>query len=121
MGTYTTIAKVKARFEDYDTSLSDANIEEFINTAEGIIDVIMKKTARGSKKDFNFDSAKHGIIEDTASTMAAFNCLNAQPTGQTGTITSAKASLIGDFLWATFKRNILYLSDSRTVNYLVGL
>ena len=121
MVTYTSATKVKSRFEDFDTDLTDAKINEFINTAEGIIDAVMRKSARGSKKDFTFDADKHGIIEETASTLAAFNCLTFQPTGQTATITAARASLIGDFLWATSRRNLKLLGDMRIVKYLGGL
>lgn len=119
--TYTTAAKVKSRFEDFDTGLSDSKIEEFINTAESLIDAVMRKTARGSSSNFTFSSAKHGLIEETASVLAAFNCLTFQPTGQSATITAARASLIGDFLWATSRRNLRLLGDSRIINYLAGL
>ena len=118
MVTYTSAAKVKSRFEDFDTSLSDSQIEEFINTAESLIDSIILKTARGEDADFEFDSEKHGLIEETASVLAAFSCLTFNPTGQTATITAARASLIGDFLWATARRNLKLLGDSRTVKYL---
>ncbi len=67
MVTYTTADKVKSRFEDFDTDLSDAKIIEFILTAESIIDCAMMQTARGSTKAFIFSAAKHGIIEDAAS------------------------------------------------------
>ena len=121
MTTYTTAAKVKSRFEDFDTGLSDAKIEVFINTAEGIIDAVMMSTGRGSKKDYTFSSAKHGIIEDTASALAAFNCLNAQPTGESATISSARAGLMASLFWATFRRNIKIMGDSRVQKYLKEL
>jgi len=119
--TYTTVAKVKSRFEDFDTDLSDPEIEEFINCAEGIIDAVMKKKGRGTSKDYTFDSTKHGLIEDTASVLAAFYCLSAQPTGQSSAITSARASLMGDFFWATARRNLILLSDDRIIKYLINL
>lgn len=121
MATYTTAAKVKARFQDYDTDITDAQINVFINTAESFIDCVMKKSARGSNADFTFKSSLHGIIEETASVLAAFNVLTVQPTGQSGTITAARASLMGDFLWATGRRNLKFLADSRVVIYLEGL
>lgn len=121
MVTYTTATKVKSRFEDFDTDLSDSEINQFITTAESVIDVVMKKSARGSKPNFTFSSAKHGIIEETASTLAAFSCLSSQPTGQSGNISSARASLMGSFYWAIFRRNLRILSDERVVKYLEGL
>ncbi|KKL78730.1 hypothetical protein LCGC14_2021930 [marine sediment metagenome] len=121
MGTYTTAAKVKSRFEDFDTDLSDAKIEVFIITAESLVDLAMRKTARGSDADFSFDSKKHGILEETTSVLAAFSCLAAQPTGQSGNISSARAALMGDFFWAQARRNLKYLNDERNVKYLAGL
>lgn len=119
--TYTTAAKVKSRFEDYDTSLADSAIEEFILTAESVIDCVMRQTARGSSTDFTFDADKHGIIEETASCLAAFACLTSQPTGETDLISSARAGLMGSFLWATFRRNLRMLGDERIQKYLKGL
>ncbi len=121
MVTYTTAAKVKSRFEDFDTDLSDSEIEEFITTAESLIDITMRQTARGSSADFTFDSDKHGIIEETASCLAAFACLTAQPTGQSTTISSARAGLMASLLWATFRRNLRMLGDERNQKYLKGL
>ncbi len=121
MGTYTSVAKVKSRFEDFDTDLSDSDIEEFILTAESLIDCAMKQTARGSPKDFTFAAAKHGIMEEAASCIAAFACLTAQPTGQSTTISSARAGLMASLLWATFRRNLRILGDERVQKFLKGL
>lgn len=119
--TYTTTTKVKSRFEDIDTDITDTQINEFINSAEGIIDAIMKKTGRGANADYTFSSAKHGLIEDTASALAAFSCLSYQPTGDSEGISSARASLMGDFFWAIARRNLMLLSDDRIIKYLIGL
>ena len=121
MVTYTTADKVKSRFEDFDTDLSNSEINQFITTAESLIDCIMQQTARGSNKDFTFSAAKHGILEETASCMAAFACLTAQPTGQSGNISASRAGLMGSFLWATFRRNLRILADDRIKKYLKGL
>lgn len=121
MVTYTTATKVKDRFEDFDTTLTNAKIETIITAQEGIIDAAMKITARGSKPDFTFDSDKHGLIEDTASALTAFIILSAQPTGQSGNISSARASLMGSFFWAISRRNLRLLSDQRIAEQLKGL
>ena len=121
MVTYTSVAKVKARFQDIDVNITDPQIEEFINCAEGLIDSIMKLRARGTDPDFTFDAAKHGIIEDTASALAAFSCLTAQTTGESATVTSARASLMGDFFWAISRRNLKLLLDPRIITYLKKL
>ncbi len=112
---------MKSRFEDFDTDLADGEIEEFILTAESIVDCAMMMTARGTSTDFTFDAAKHGIIEETASCLAAFACLTSQPTGETGNITSARAGLMASLLWATFRRNLRMLADERNQKYLKGL
>ena len=119
--TYTTAAKVKSRFEDFDTDLDDTEINEFILTAESLVDCAMMQTARGTKKDFIFATAKHGIIEESTSCLAAFACLTAQPTGQSGNISSARAGLMASLLWATFRRNLRILGDSRIQKFLKGL
>ncbi len=119
--TYTTTTKVKSRFEDIDTDLTDTQINEFINCAEGIIDSVMKKTGRGAGADYTFSATKHGLIEDTASALAAFSCLTYQPTGESEAITSARASLMGDFLWAIARRNLMLLGDDRIIKHLIGL
>ncbi len=120
--TYTTATKVKSRFEDFDTNISDAQINEFILTAESLVDCAMQQTARGvGTKAFTFNSAKHGIIEEAASCMAAFACLTYQPTGQTGNISSARAGLMASLLWATFRRNLRILGDDRVQKFLKEL
>lgn len=121
MVTYTTAAKVKSRIEDYDTTVTDNEINEYILCAEGIIDGVMRATARGTNADFTFDASKHGLIEEAASCMAAFSVLTRQPTGQSGNISSARAGLMGDFLWSNSRRALKLLSDSRVVEFLKGL
>ena len=121
MATYTTATKVKARFDDIDTGLTDSEINQFINAAESLVDLAMKKTARGTTKDFTFSSTKHGVIEETTSVLAAFSCLAAQPTGESGNISSARASLMGDFYWAQARRGLKYLSDPRNIKHLEAL
>ncbi len=113
---YTTATKVKAQFEDIDTDITDAEILEFINTAESMIDCIMKKSFRA-----NFSSAKHGLIEETATLLVAFKCLSVQPTGESGAISTARAALMGDLWWAQSNRNLRLLSDSRIIKYLGDL
>ena len=81
----------------------------------------MLMTARGSSTDFTFSSAKHGIIEEATTCLAAFNCLTAQPTGQTGNISSAQAGLMASLLWATFRRDLKILGDERIQKFLKGL
>ncbi len=119
--TYTTAAIVKARFEDFDTSMSDSKIQDIIIDQESVIDAVMMMKARGTKPAFTFSAAKHGLIRDTATALAAFWVLTAQPTGESGNITSARASLMGDFFWAISRRNLKLLGDTRISSYLKGL
>ncbi len=110
---YTTAAKVKAQFEDIDTDITDSQILEFINTAESLIDCVMKKSFRA-----NFSSAKQGLIEETATLLVVFKCLSVQPTGQTGNISTSRAALMADLWWAQSNRNLRLLADKRIVQYL---
>lgn len=73
--TYTTAAIVKKRVSQISASLADSDIEENILQAESVIDVAMKKTARGASADFTFDADKHGMIRDCATNYAAYSCL----------------------------------------------
>ncbi len=113
---YTTADKVKAQFEDIDTDITDPEILVFINTAESLIDCVMKKSFRK-----NFDSAKHGLIEETATLLVAFKCLSVQPTGQSGNISTSRAALMADLWWAQSTRNLRFLADKRVVEYLGDL
>ncbi len=113
---YTTSDKVKAQFEDIDTDITDPEILVFINTAESLIDCVMKKSFRE-----NFDSTKHGIIEETATLLVAFKCLSVQPTGDSGNISTSRAALMADLWWAQSRRNLKFLEDPRVIQYLEDL
>jgi hypothetical protein len=76
---YTTAALVKKGTKWLSPDLIDADIDEYIYQAEGVIDGIMKKTGRGLAPDFTFDSTLHGVIRDAATSLALFNCIRYDP------------------------------------------
>jgi hypothetical protein len=111
--TYTTAALVRKRISQISTDLSDSDIENFILDAEGIIDAVMMKSFKTT-----FDATKHGLIRDTATTLAAFFCL-IYDVNQFSS--NSAAALTADLLWAEFDRNLAVLSDDRVKRYLESL
>ena len=117
--TYTTAALVKKRVKDLSTSLLDADIEENIYEAEGIIDPTMKQTGRGGAPDFTFDAVKHSIIRECCTDLAAYLCIIYDPGGSfTGL---ANAEMTANLLWNSAERSLSMLSDPRIAAYLKGL
>ena len=110
MVTFTTAAKVKSTLRKYNTSISDAEIEDFISHAEGLIKAIMR-----GKFTAVFSSSKHGLIERAATDLAAFDLLNYDPSSFSSV---AEASMIGDFLWTSIELDIKLLTDERIIEYL---
>lgn len=74
MTTYTTATLVRKRIEDIDASLVDADIEQFIEEAEVIIDCIMKHSLKQT-----FDAEKHAIVRSLTTDLAALTCLTYNP------------------------------------------
>ena len=116
--TYTTAAIVKKRTNFLSSSLTDDNIEENIMQAENIIDCVMLKTVRGSDVDFSFDSAKHGIIRDCATNLAAYLCITFDPSEFPSMET---AEMVSNLLWNEIQMAFILLSDVRTGEFLMKL
>ena len=68
--TYTTATIVRKRIEDIDTTLLDADIDQYINEAETIIDCIMKHSLKQT-----FNAQTHAIVRGLTTDMAALSCL----------------------------------------------
>ena len=116
---YTTAAIVKKRLKNITmgpNTLLDADIEENINQAEGIINAVMQKSGLAGG-DFTFSATKHGVIRAAATALAAFFCLtyDIEAFG-----TSSAASISADLLWADADRNLAILSSPRVIYYLVN-
>lgn len=111
--TYTTAALVKKRLLKIDSSLVDADIEEFIYKAEGIIDTWMGETFKNI-----FSSTKHGLIRDTCEALAALMCLTFDVTEFSS---NSQAALTGDMFWAIIERNSIDLRSSKIVATMKAL
>lgn len=112
--TYTTAALVKKRVQDLDVSLTDGDLEENINNAEGQIDAVMRDSLIST-----FDATKHQILRGCATDIAAYYSIIYDPGGSF--LTLADAELTANLLWNSSKRSLEILSDPRTVQYLKSL
>ena len=117
--TYSTAALVRKRVKEISASLIDADIEENIYEAEGIIDATMRASARGAAPDFTFDAVKHSIIRQACTDLAAFLTIFYDPGGSF--LTLADAEMSANLLWNSSQRSRSLLSDPRVVIYLQGL
>ena len=111
--TYSTVAKVKARLRKYSTSISDDDIEIYIEHAEGIVNATMR-----GEFTTTFDADKHALIENVTTDLAAFKLLVYDPSSFTSI---TEVSILGDLLWTQIEEGLDLLSDDRTVKMLNGL
>ena len=116
--TYSTIAKVRQRATDYSANPPDAAITAMILNAESVVDVVMRKRARGTNPDFTFDTNKHGIIEMATTDLAASLMVASDPSLAA---TNSEAALMIDIFWASSARSLKMLADERIVKFLEGL
>lgn len=116
--TYTSAALVKKRVRYISALLLDPDIEENINQAEGVIDVIMEQTARGANANFVFDADKHGILRSCATDYAAYLCLVYDPSEFP---TLADAELEANLLFNSTQNLLSILDHTKAGEYLKGL
>ena len=110
---YTTPALVRKRIKDVDSGISDWDIFHYISEAEGVIDATMNDSFKSI-----FDPLKHGVIRTCATNLAAYNCLQYNPSQSLGL---EATQLISNSLWKLKEYGLSLLSDSRVVTYLKGL
>ncbi len=110
--TFTTIAKVKSRIKNFNTSISTTEVDEFITHAEGIVIAIskVKWTSKGN-------ATIPELVERVTTDLAALHLLANDPSGFTSL---AEAAFIADILWASSRRDLRYLDDDRIVKKLKG-
>lgn len=113
MATYATAILVRRQIETIDASLTDADIEEFIEEAEGILDAVM-----GMSFISTFDAAKHKILRAGANKWAALCSLTFNPDAA-GTF--ADASYTADVLWDQWQAILSILERDSVVRYLESL
>lgn len=115
--TYTTAALVKKATKWISGDLIDDDIDEYIYEAEGVIDSVMKKTGRGGDPDFAFDSTKHGVIRDAATSLAVYNCIRYDP-GAFPTLEQAEFSV--NLAYYSALRALGFLADTRIMDFVTG-
>lgn len=111
MTTYTTADLVRKRIEDIDATLTDADIEQYIEEAEVTIDCIMKYSLKQT-----FDAEKHAIVRSLATDMAALQCLTYDPSEfPSPNISEMTANLLND----SIKLSYYLLNDPATTKFLI--
>ena len=111
--TYTTVALVRAVFKDIHPDISDANIEEWILQAEGLIDTVMLQSFKTI-----FDANKHQIIRQCCTDLAAFYALRYDPAAFDLLET---AEMVMNMLWNSADRSLFMLSRRKVVEFLEHL
>ena len=115
---YTTAALVRKGSKWLSSDLKAANIEEYISQAEGMIDGIMKKTARGTVSNYSFDPQVHGVVRDAATSLALFNCIRYDP----GCFPRLEqAEMAENLAYYSALRALEILRDVRIVDYVIKL
>jgi hypothetical protein len=116
--TYTTVEIVKKRLKEIPDGLTSDDITENIIQAESVVDSVMLMTGRGDSPDFTFDAAKHGIVRETTTDLAAFLCLSYNLEVHEMLETS---ELFANMMWNAIVFNTEKLKDVRTTNFIKKL
>jgi len=105
---YTTAVIVRARAKNIGAAdPSDAEIEEYIAEAEGLVDAMLGFSLQG-----NFSSSKsmHLLVRQVTTDIAAFYAIAHDPSGFTST---GEAALILDVIYTNMLRGLTLLKDKR--------
>ena len=114
--TYASEQDVKDRLSQISGSnVTDIMISGAIVQAEGIIDAGMRLTGKGASPDYTFSAAKHGLVRNTASAMAAYITLSYLVEEF---LSTSSAALTADLLWAEVNRNMGILVDGRVRKWI---
>lgn len=111
--TYTLAALVRKRIENVDVSLNDADIDSYINQAEGILDA-----TAGRSFISTFDAGKHQVFREGATLYAAIQAVVFNMEGFTST--QEAVSMI-DIMWDEFRFILALLRDKKVIEYIEGL
>ncbi len=117
--TWTSETIVKSRFTSAGTTgLTSAQIEEFINEAEGFFTTLMKSYGNFGIGGGSFDATKHAILRRAATSYAVLCCI-------TSAIISFQSMeqmyTIGDLAIAEFNACVSDLTKKDIRDYLVNL
>ena len=112
--TYTSAARVKDFFKDIDAGLTDEQIGEHIQRAEGVIFAASLGKINISSNDFSPNNKKgHAFIQGLTTKIAAFSTLGYYP-GNTDI--NAQAALIGDTIYTEIASDLRFIGDERFLN-----
>ena len=112
---YTTHTLVGLRAENIDGTLIQANIEEYIYNAEGILNAVMGLDLTA---DFDEDRLGHRIVREAATLYAAVQAILYNPAGFTS---REEAFGIVNAMWSQFQFLLELLKDKRILEYIEGL
>lgn len=112
--TYTTAALIRKRNSNISSDLVDADIDQFIYEAEGILNATMKASLITT-----FVATKHAILRSAATDLATLATITYNPGTAFLELKDAKA--VTDLLQASADRALTLLADPRTVAYLKSL
>lgn len=110
MATYTTAALVRKAVKNIDAGLLDADINAYIEEAEGVLDGIM-----GQSFVDVFLASKHGILRSASTRWASISAIMYDPSGFTS---STEASMISDVLWEEWTYLTSLLERDSVVRWL---
>lgn len=113
MATYTTAALVRKRAENLDATLTDANIEAYIDTAEGMLNSIV-----GASFVATFVVAKHGVLRMASEAYATACAIGFNPAGFTSL---SEASAIQELLAFQWEESLKLLRDKSVIAYMESL
>ena len=116
--TYTTATLVRKGTKWLSADLVDADIDEYIYQAEGVIDGVMKQTGRGLAPTYTFDVGKHGLVREAATSLALFNCIRYDP-GAFPLL--EQAEMTENLAYYSALRALTLLADTRVTDYIINL
>ena len=114
---YTTVAQVKAMIADKVSNVtSDADIQVFIEQAEGIVDTILKIGTDGNAFTFSTLKYPHRVIELCVTSMAAAITLGASSDSQR---TTNEAVLIQQLCEKWYVESLKLIGDSEFGKFIL--
>lgn len=112
MGTYTTAALVQKECKKIDSTLVEADLENYITMAEGVLKAIMK-----DDKPASFDASKHGLLQEFTTVFATLKAVTFDTTNFASTV---DAELTINAFILRLKLAIELLNDPKTRQFLKG-
>ena len=115
--TYTSAAIVRKAAKWLSADLTDGDIVTYIEAAESLIDETMRKTGRGTPKDFTFNAKQHAVIQRCATAIAGFYSITYQPSAFP---LLEEAELTLNLIYFDQLRALTLLGDKRVSDFLAA-